>query len=660
MTSTTTAPSLALPAASSAMPEYFRYHGLWSPGVRLMRNIGFKAKAVIIAATFLLPLAWVGWQYLSAKNAAIEFSAKERVGVVYARSVLPVLEHTLRDRLGHVKSMYGITPTEAPAELQTRWSALEKTQAEVGEELQTKDRYAALKDAYRGSIPTGSPEQVIEAFDRRVDALQGLLGQSNDASNLTLDPDIDTYYLMEVAVLRLPEMTAAAAKVRSLGLLMLAGKVQGPEWSRKVVEALVLVRMHAAGVEAGLAKAATYNPDVKTRVDATAALASLKTFNDAVEAQVLRAEGPQGDVAAHIARSSAALKDLFALADTTSQALDDLLAARVAGMERDRAISLAALVIGLASALYLFICFRKVLEGGLREVAKHIHAMRDGNLTTTPRPWGCDEVAGLMLTLSEMQASLRRIVTQVRTASDNIVSASAQIAGGAVDLSSRTEQSAARLQETSSAMEQITATVNNNEAALQEVTRLALSNAEIAERGSRIVGQVVDTMHKINSSSGRIGDIVGTIDSIAFQTNILALNAAVEAARAGEQGRGFAVVASEVRALAQRSSAAAREIKQLITASVSQVESGTRVVKDAGATIGEIVGTAHRVRDLLTEVANGTREQNLGVAQSAKAVQALDATTQQNAALVEQTAAAAGTLRDQAQALAQEVSSFKL
>ena len=613
MTSMTTASPIALPAGATLLPAYFRYHGLWAPGVRLMRAIGFRAKAVIIAATFLLPLVLIGSQYLNTTNGAIDFSAKERTGVAYARTAMPVLDQTLRAQLDSAASLSG-----------------------------------------------GDPAAALDAHARKAAEQLVLLGQSNDSSNLTLDPDIDTYYLMEVAVIRLPELLDGVARLRDLGVVMLPGKAQGTAWTRLVIERMALIQMHTAGIEAGLAKAAAYNPDVKTRVDAAAALAALKTFTQTVEAQVLRAEGPQGDAAAYVAQSAAATKALFALADTGSQALDELIAVRVGKMERERAISIAVLVLGLVGAMYLFTCFRKVLEGGLREVANHIDAMRDGNLTTKPRPWGNDEVAGLMKTLAEMQTSLRRIVTQVRTASDSIVSASSQIAGGAMDLSGRTEQSAAYLQQTASAMEQITATVNNNEAAVQEVTRLAMSNAEVAERGSRIVGEVVDTMREINSSSGRIGDIVGTIDSIAFQTNILALNAAVEAARAGEQGRGFAVVASEVRALAQRSSAAAREIKQLITASVAQVESGTRVVQEAGATIGEIVGNARRVRELLTEVANGAREQNQGVALSAKAVNELDATTQQNAALVEETAAAAGTLRDQAQALAHEVSSFRI
>jgi methyl-accepting chemotaxis protein len=293
-------------------------------------------------------------------------------------------------------------------------------------------------------------------------------------------------------------------------------------------------------------------------------------------------------------------------------------------------------------------------------VAFHINAMRDGDLTTRPRAWGSDEAAGLMQTLAEMQASLRKIVSEVRGASSNIVVASTQIAGGAMDLSTRTEESAANLQQTAAAMEEVSATVSRGSDTVDQATALAVANAAAAERGGAVVAQVVETMQGINQSSGRISDIIGTIDGIAFQTNILALNAAVEAARAGEQGRGFAVVASEVRALAQRSGAAAREIKTLITASVEQVEGGVRVVREAGQSMSEMQGSARRVRELLEAVAQGSREQSLGVTQSAEAVQELDKVTQQNAALVEQTAAAAGSLKDQAEALAAGVAQFKL
>jgi methyl-accepting chemotaxis protein len=265
-----------------------------------------------------------------------------------------------------------------------------------------------------------------------------------------------------------------------------------------------------------------------------------------------------------------------------------------------------------------------------------------------------------MKTVMEMQTSLRHIVSQVRGASHSIANASGEIAHGADDLSARTEQSAANLEETASAMEQIAETVHRNEETVDSAAKVAISNALAAERGGHVIDEVVRTMQAINSSSSRISDIIATIDGIAFQTNILALNAAVEAARAGDQGRGFAVVASEVRALAQRSSAAAKEIKVLITSSVEQVEGGMRVVKEAGDTIGEVVATSKRVHELLAQVAISANEQSAGVKETTKAVQQLDGVTQQNAALVEQTAAAAGALKDQAKRLVDEVAQFQL
>jgi methyl-accepting chemotaxis protein len=285
--------------------------------------------------------------------------------------------------------------------------------------------------------------------------------------------------------------------------------------------------------------------------------------------------------------------------------------------------------------------------------------MTDGDLTTTPSPWGRDEAAQLMLELSSMQDSLRRMVLRVRRSSDEIVNSSSEIASGAMDLSSRTEQAAANLEQTAASMEQISSTVKSTSENTDEASRVARHNAETAAAGGKVMREVAETMEGIRSSSARIGEIIGTIDGIAFQTNILALNAAVEAARAGEQGRGFAVVASEVRTLAQRSAEAAKEIKELIGRSVDQVAAGTGVVRKAGSTMDEIVTSSQRVDQLLGEVATGAREQTLGIGQIGQAVQELDRMTQQNASLVEQTAAAASAMRDQAARLAEEVSRFR-
>ena len=331
-----------------------------------------------------------------------------------------------------------------------------------------------------------------------------------------------------------------------------------------------------------------------------------------------------------------------------------------ADVQRTVVFSVSIVLAAILVAGYLFLSFYRVMDGGLKETRRHLRAMTEGDLTTSPSPWGRDEAAQLMLELSNMQASMRDMVSLVRQSSDQIAHSSNEVALGSMDLSSRTEQAAASLEQSAASMEQISATVKVTYANTDEATRVANHNAESAMQGGQVMGEVVSTMERIRGSSARIAEIIGTIDGIAFQTNILALNAAVEAARAGEQGRGFAVVAGEVRMLAQRSAEAAREIKSLIGTSVEQVEQGTGVVHRAGSAIQGIVDSARRVNVLLGEISVGAREQAQGVGQVGQALQELDRMTQQNAALVEQTAAAASAMRDQATQLAGQVSRFRL
>ncbi len=292
-----------------------------------------------------------------------------------------------------------------------------------------------------------------------------------------------------------------------------------------------------------------------------------------------------------------------------------------------------------------------------RTVAQAIAA---GDLNRQIQFVGQDEAADLLSSLKTMQDSLRLLVNQVRESTQHIESASVEVAAGNQDLSERTEQAASNLQSTASSMDQLTGGVRQSAEAAMTAKQLAGSAAEFAQRGGSVVAEVVSTMGRINQSSRRIGDIIGVIDGIAFQTNILALNAAVEAARAGEQGRGFAVVASEVRSLAQRSAEAAREIKQLIGASVEQVDAGSRLVQDAGTTMDEIVASVQHVSTMIGDIASGTSDQSQRIAQVNQAINELDRMTQQNAALVEQSAAAAESLREQSQKLGAAVSQFHL
>ena len=323
-------------------------------------------------------------------------------------------------------------------------------------------------------------------------------------------------------------------------------------------------------------------------------------------------------------------------------------------------VAAAVVAASLSLAAYFFFSFYRVMNGGLRETRRHLRAMTEGDLTSSPSPWGRDEAAELMLDLRAMQTSLRDMVLRVRRANDEIVHSSDEIASGSLDLSSRTEQTATNLQESAASMEQIAATVKSSAESTNEASQMARHNAGVAAEGGRVMHDVMTTMDAIRGASARIGEIIGTIDAIAFQTNILALNAAVEAARAGEQGRGFAVVAGEVRMLAQRSAGAAREIKSLIGNSVEQVEAGAGIVRKAGGTIQEIVASSQRVNELLGHVSSAAREQSQGVTQVGRAVQDIDRMTQQNATLVQQTAAAAAAMKDQARALTLEVARFRL
>ena len=287
-------------------------------------------------------------------------------------------------------------------------------------------------------------------------------------------------------------------------------------------------------------------------------------------------------------------------------------------------------------------------------------AIAGGDLSQSIRTEGRDEVADLLRALDEMQRGLGTLVAQVRDASGNIATASQEIATGNQDLSHRTEQTASNAQAAVSSLSEITATVQQTASSSQMANQLAASASTTATRGGSVVAQAVSSMHEISASSRKIGDIIGLIDSIAFQTNILALNAAVEAARAGEQGRGFAVVASEVRSLAQRSAAAASDIKVLIQSSVTAVDGGVRHVEDAGTAMKDIVSSVQRVGDIIGEITAAASEQSAGIGQVNQSVAEIDRMTQQNAALVEESAAAAESLREQAARLSQVVQQFRL
>ncbi len=318
------------------------------------------------------------------------------------------------------------------------------------------------------------------------------------------------------------------------------------------------------------------------------------------------------------------------------------------------------MVLGIFLAVLIGVVIIRAILKALNEAINIANAVASGDLTSQIDVTSTNETGRLMQALKTMNDNLVDLVSKVRVSTESISTATGEIASGNSDLSQRTEEQASSLEETASSMEELTSTVRQNADNARQANQLAAGASEVAVKGGAVVGQVVQTMSSINESSKKIVEIISVIDGIAFQTNILALNAAVEAARAGEQGRGFAVVATEVRTLAQRSAAAAKEIKELINDSVTKVEEGTRLVDEAGSTMDEIVSAVKRVTDIMSEISAASQEQSSGIEQVNQAVTQMDEVTQQNAALVEEAAAAAESMKEQAHELSQAVTIFKL
>ncbi len=382
-------------------------------------------------------------------------------------------------------------------------------------------------------------------------------------------------------------------------------------------------------------------------------LLRLSQAQQTAEAQALL----DGEAGQGFQRSSDVLEELINLnrsrADQASLDADSL-------YDRARLMLVMALLVMLVAGGAIGWLLSGRIAGDVGRAQRAVESIADGNLTNDIRSTSRDEIGRMLTALAGMQARLADIVSGVRSNAESVATASGQIAQGNNDLSQRTEEQASALQQTAATMDELSSTVRNNADNARQANQLALGASNVATQGGEVVGQVVETMRGINESSRKIADIIGVIDGIAFQTNILALNAAVEAARAGEQGRGFAVVAGEVRTLAQRSAEAAKEIKALIVTSVERVELGTDQVDKAGATMTEIVGAIRRVSDIVGEISSASSEQATGVGQVSDAITQMDKVTQQNAALVEEGAAAAVSLRDQAAALVNSVAGFKL
>jgi methyl-accepting chemotaxis protein len=609
--------------------------------------------------------------YITESNRAIDAAKREVAGIPPIQTLLKAVTLTQQHR--GLSSMV-LSGNEAAKEQRvakqkeveqafTTMDAVVKQSADaVLEErwVQAKSSWAPLAGKI-AQVSLSSPQSFAE-HTVLITRLMQLNEFLVDHFGLSLDPEFGTSYLINAALIQSPALIETLGRTRAKGAGLLAAKNPTPE-DRIAVTALA-EKAHDLyeATNSSLAKVTATHQVLKAKLDSPAQ-ASLAVGNKAIQTaydQVVKPEQLTFSSADYFAQFTQAIDAQLKVKDIALEELESLLQARMSALTTTKYLLIGGIL--LLSLFIALICYRVIhsVTDPLRRAVKIAGDIAAGDLDTRIEVTSKDETGQLLQALKYMDESLVRIVSEVCRGTDTIATASGQIASGNQDLSSRTEQQAGRLEETASSVEELTSTVKQSADNARQANQLAVSASEFAARGGAVVRQVVDTMGSIKDSSHKIVDIIGVIDGIAFQTNILALNAAVEAARAGEQGRGFAVVASEVRSLAQRSSSAAKEIKALIGDSVEKVDAGSKLVDTAGTTMEQVVTSVKQVADIMGEITAATQEQSSGIEQINQAMAEMDEATQQNAALVEESAAAAQSLQDQAGALSQAVSVFKL
>jgi methyl-accepting chemotaxis protein len=634
---------------------------------RLLLWQKFSILAMLAAILVLTPLSF----FVAESSKTASAAAREAAGLAPARAVLKTVLLTQQHR-----GLSALVLAGNEAEQGRR--AAKQTEADAAyaaaDTLLRQQHDPALLQQWEAASKGWKPLAAKiaqrslsgkESFAEHTALIAGLLKLNDtivDSYGLQLDPEPGSYYLVDAVLMQTPALTENLGRMRARGASILTSA------SASLEDRATLLAMQAgaaeqyASIKTALERAMAASPALKATL-----AAPLQNAQDAgaqvlqlTESRIAKAEqftlaGPD-----YFASMTDAIGAQIRLYDLAAGELDRMLQARSAATSRTQFEVLGAIVLLTLLASVLAFRITRSITLPLRQAVDIARRVAAGDLSAQIDAGSRNETGQLMNALREMNGSLVRIVGGVRSGTETIASASSQIAAGNMDLSARTEEQASALEETASSMEQITSTVKQNADNAQQANRLALSASEVASRGGSMVSEVVATMDTINASSKKIVDIIGVIDGIAFQTNILALNASVEAARAGEQGRGFAVVASEVRNLAQRSAGAAKEIKQLINASVEHVEAGTKLAGDTGTTMNEIVARIRQVSEIIAEISAASHEQTAGIEQINQAISQMDQTTQQNAALVEEAAAAAEALNDQAQQLSQSVSVFRV
>ncbi|HJV86620.1 MAG TPA: methyl-accepting chemotaxis protein [Noviherbaspirillum sp.] len=635
------------------------------PAIGMLNGMRFLPKTLLISSMGVIPLLVLFFMLQRELMSNAAFAAKERVGVAYVQQLLQLtrLGETTHAFANAVQDGNDAALGSAYADLRNRTGAqIKKIDAmrDTLDDLELSKEWQVIRQQWEQTQKT-TGEAMDPAYRKFVAELQKHIKQAATHSNLAMDPDVDSFYLMNAVTSSLVTLAADLDDIRSLTAGAIARKEITLQEARKASELGVLAKRSMADAAADIDAAVAQNPALgKDLGNARKHLDALQEMLNSHAGDLSNSPIFQLPSRDYLDKTGQATDGLFKLAEEASNSLETLLATRQGSLRQRQLLFLVPIVLAALLAAYFLLAFYTAFRSNLGMLEASVKRMHGGDLGPDPEARSKDELGFILRQVGEMKMQLSSMIANVRDGASMIDTGSREIASGNADLSARTESQAGSLQETASSMEELTTTVRQNADNARQANQLVVSASDVAMRGGQVVGQVVETMGSIKDSSRKIVDIIAVIDGIAFQTNILALNAAVEAARAGEQGRGFAVVAAEVRTLAQRSAAAAKEIKELIGDSVEKVDAGSKLVDEAGRTMGEIVSSVKHVADIMGEITAASQEQSGGIEELNRAIAQMDEMTQQNAALVEQAAASAQTMQQQAGLLAQAVSVFKL
>jgi methyl-accepting chemotaxis protein len=630
---------------------------LLSPGMALMGRLKYARKFGLISLIFMLPIVLLVYFFISEVNGGIRFAEKERHGVAYLKPLKVVLANMQQHRgmaaaLLNGDASFGAKLDEKQKQLKDQIAAVDAVDRAHGEDLGTSAQWKHVEeewDGLRSRVAGLTPKDSFEQHTALIGKVIALMTTVADGSNLTLDPDLDSYYLMDAIVVRLPAMSETLGQARAVGS---GAAARGGEPALEVRIRLSVmengIRELMSAVGHSVETAGKTNPELGKRLAGDLETVSKVTegFLHTMESQLVKAERISIDPKSYFAESTAVIDQAFKLYDTLLPELDGLLQARIDGYVMRRTLVLGFLAVVLALAFYLYAAFYTSVTRTVTSLNAATHAMSQGHLDVRADASGKDELSHAAQNFNAMTDKLAQLISEVRSSADALSSASEEVSATAQSMSQASSEQAASVEETSASVEQMSASINQNAENAKVTNGMAENASTQANEGGRAVQETVSAMKTI---AGKIG----IIDDIAYQTNLLALNAAIEAARAGEQGKGFAVVAAEVRKLAERSQVAAQEIGELASSSVSKAE-------QAGKLLHEMVPSINKTSDLVQEIAAASNEQSAGAAQINTAMGQLNQITQQNASSSEELAATAEEMSSQAENLQQLVGFFKV